>query len=492
MVRMSGVQSTILRRARTGVPAVLLAAAVAAGAAGESTAVLRTLNNDDTIKGTEDSKSYRLLFDAYLQLTPPPLPVGEKFNQTTIHADMAQWGAVSDWTESNPHMAEAILACRKRNILGLPYGLADLDKRYQDANLVAAVGAGESLEPLTFPYLQAMDVIATYATAEMVRLLQAGEIQAALDLAVAENWVLRQLCDRQFLDEKLFGMQMLIESLTNLRDVFWVYQDKISVDRFRELAWYDIPELRPDRNRLHIPEGDRVVAEALLDQVFDQRSGADPEKFAAAFGAIQSANAPLTRFGAARRWRMIAMVHDSLEASKERLKLIYDDWWRRWRVQRHDPILDIETQFERTNPVRYAAVIYSMQDIADAFTLRDQLVVAVNGTALSAGLCAYKQWSGVYPGDKEQIYGYVRKTISDIDPYDPDYGPLLYRLLDGTESIDTPYGRLRLDAGQCILYSIARNQTDERGREHTPDGSDGDLVLWPPIRALCWQQGLIH
>jgi hypothetical protein len=489
---MSGVQSMLVRRRWSDLAGVLLAAVVAAGAAADSTGVLRTLNNDDTVKGTEQSKSYRLLFDAYLQLTPPPMPVGEAFNQTTIHSGMDQWQAVSDWCESNPHMAEAILKSRKCNILGMPYGLKDLDKKYQDAGLVAAVGAGESLKPLTFPYLQAIDVIATYATAEMVRLLDAGEIQAALDLAVANNWVLRQLCDRQFLDEKLWGMQMLIESLVNLRDVFWAYQDKISVEQFRELAWYDIPELRPDRNRLHIPEGDRVVSEALLDQVFDERSGADPEKFAAAFAAIQSADAPLTRFGAARRWRMIAMVHDSLEASKKRLKLIYDDWWRRWRVQSHDEILDVQTQFERTNPVRYAAVIYSMQDIADAFTLRNQLVAAVNGTAMAAGLSAYKRQYGVYPDDKEKLYGqFVRKTFSDIDPYNPDYGPMRYRLLTSSETVDTPHGRLRFEAGDCLLYSIALNQTDERGREHTNDGSEGDLVLWPPIRVVSWEQGLL-
>jgi hypothetical protein len=474
------------------VAGVLLAAAVAASAAGESTAVLRKLNSDDTVKGTEQSKSYRLLFDAYLELTPPPMEVGEDFNQTTIYSEMDQWQAVSDWSESNPHMAEAILTCRTRNILGMPYGLKDLDQKYQDADLVAAVGAGETLDPLDFPYLQAMDVIAAYATAELVRLLEAGEIQAALDLAVANNWVLRQLCDRQFLDEKLFGMQMLIEALVNMRDVFWAYRDEISVEQFRELGWYDVPELRPDRNRLHIPEGDRVVAEALLNLVFDERSGADPEKFAAAFAAIQSAEAPLTRFGAARRWRMIAMVHDSLEASQERLTLIYDDWWRRWRVQSHDEILDVETQFARTNPVRYAAVIYSMQDIADAFTLRNQLVTAVNGTAMAAGLCAYKRRYGVYPDDKEKIYGqYVRKTFSDIDPYDPEYGPLHYRLLTSGESVDTPDGRLRFEDGDCLLYSIARNQTDERGREHTNDASDGDLVLWPPIRIVSWEQGLL-
>jgi hypothetical protein len=469
---------------------VLLAAAVAASAAGQRDAVLRKLNSDDTVKGTEQSKSYRLLFDAYLELDPPPSEISDRFNQTTIHPGMADWAAVSDWAESNAPMAEAILACRDRNIIGLPYGAENVDEAYAQANLIA--GVAESFDRIEFPYLQAMDVIAAFATAEIYRQMEAGQVQEALDLAAAHNWVLRQLCDRQFLAEKLQGIQMLIDALANLRDVFHGYQDAITVEQYRELSLYDIPELRPDRKRLHIPEGDRVISEALLEEVFDDFSRPDPEKFADAFASIQSADAPLTRFGAARRWRMIAAVHDSLEASKERLTLIYDDWWRRWRVQEHDIILDIEPQFDRTNAVRYAAVIYSMQDIKGAFSVRNQLIAAVNGTALSAGLCAYKLTYGVYPDDKEKLYGQsVRKNISDIDPYDEEYGHLRYRLLSGAETIDTGAGRLRLDDGACILYSLGQDHSDDRARRHSDDGADGDLVLWPAIRALSRELGLI-
>jgi hypothetical protein len=487
---MSGVQSVALRRRWSGVLGVLLAAAVAASAAGQREAVLRRLNDDDTVKGTEQSKSYRLLFDAYLELSPPPSDISDRFNQTTIHPKMADWAAVSDWAESNPGMAEAILQCKNRNILGLPYGDGELDESYRDADLIA--GVAESFDRIEFPYLRAMDVIAAYTVAETHRLMEVGKVQEALDLDVAHNWVLRQICDRQFLAEKLQGIQMLIDTLANLRDVFHTYRDAISVEQYRELGWYDVPELRPDRNRLHIPEGDRVVSEALLDVVFDDFSRPDPEKFADAFASIQSADAPLTRFGAARRWRMIAAVHDSLDASKERLTLIYDDWWRRWRVQEHDDILDVDSQFERTNPVRYAAVIYSMQDIEGAFSVRNQLIAAVNGTALAAGLCAYKRNYGVYPDDKEKIYGqYVRKIISDIDPYDEKYGALRYRLLSRSESITTRAGLLRLDDGACILYSRGQDHSDGRAGRHSDDGAEGDLVLWPAIRALSREQGLI-
>ncbi len=482
------------RRARGAViAAVLCALAVAAPAPGQAVDVIARLNADGTIQGTEPSKSYRVLFDAYLKLSPPPQPISEAFNLATIHPGMKDWSKVSDWAESNPHMAEAILACRSTNILGLPYGPDQVEQKYRDADLVAVIGVAQDLDVNDFRYLRAMDTIAAYATAEMYRRLDAGQGQAALDLASALNWVLRQLCDRQFLQEKVFSINMLVDALINLLDVLYKYQDKLTAEQFRELSWESIPQLRPDRNRLHMPEGDRVVSEALLEAVFGSDSQPDPELFAKAFGSIQSFDAPLTRFGAARRWRMIAAVHGSLEASKERLELIYHDWWRRWRIQEYDPILAIPTQFTRTNPIRYAAVIYSIEDLEEAFAMRSRLVVAVNGTAIAAGLCGYKATYGVYPDDKEKLYGqFVRRRISDIDPFDQQFGPLRYRLLDARTAIDTRWGRLWLDKGQGILYSVGADHSDGRAAEHVSDASAGDVVIWPPIRALLREQKLVE
>lgn len=467
-----------------GVALVLGAVALAAPAAGQSSAVIRQLNTDDSIAGTEQSKSYKILFDAYLKLTPPPMPVGDDFNLTTIWPGMPDWQAVADWAESGQPLAEAIIQCRSRNILGLPYGEEGIDARYREAGLVAIVGAGDSLRTMEFRYLDSFDVIAAYATAEMYRRLESGQTAEAIDLAGAFNWLLRQLCDREFYEEKWYSIHLLIRALANLRDAMYAYQDKITVEEFRQVAWYDTPELRPGRERLQIPEGDRVVAEALLEEVFDQGEQPDPEKFASVFAAIQSERAPLTRFGAARRWQQIAAVHGSLEASKERLKLIYDDWWRRWRVREYDPILELDTQFDRTNPIRYAAVIYSIQDIADVFVVRNQLFAAATGTAVSAGLCAYKKTFGVYPDDKEKLYGQFIRKITDIDPYDEQFGPLRYKLLTKRQPIDTPAGRLWVEPGECILYAIGSDHLDNQAAESSPDATTGDYVLWPPLRGL--------
>ena len=452
--------------------------------------VLNILNDHDTVRGSEHIKSYRVVFDAYLTLDPPPMEVGEGFNLTTIHAKMAKWDLVSAWAESNAGMAEAILQCKDRNLFGLPYTEGDADSVYAQANLTSEIAVGGSLRRNEFQYLKAIDVIAAFATAEQVRFLEAGEVDKALDLAVAHLFLLRQLCDRRFLEEKLHSIQLLVDALSNMRDMFYVYADRISPEQFTELAWFDLPYLKPDRRKLLIPEGDRIISEALLDEVFNQSEQADEELFAATFGGIQSREAPLERFGAAKRWRMIATIHSSLQASKNRLTLIYDDWWRRWRVQQYDLQLDSESQFEKTNPVRYAAVIYSMQNIEDVFSVRNQLVAGVSGTIMAAGLSAYNKELGNYPDNEEKLYGQNVRKITDIDPYDLEYGHLSYFRLERREALDTPNGRLWLKDGDGVLYSLGVDNEDGRAKEHTDTGVEYDLVLWPPIKALSREQGI--
>ncbi len=452
--------------------------------------VLGKLNDHDTVRGSDHIKSYRVIFDAYLTLDPPPMEVGEEFNLNTIHAKMAKWDLVSSWAESNSVMVEAILQCKDRNLFGLPYTEGDGDAVYAQANLTAEIAVGGSLRRNEFSYLKAIDVISAFAIAEQVRLYEAGEVDKAMDLAVAHLFLLRQLCDRRFLEEKLHSIQLLVDALSNMRDMFYVYFDRITPEQYTELAWFDLPFLRPDRRWLLIPEGDRIISEALLDEVFNKREQADEDLFAATFGGIQSRDAPLERFGAAKRWRMIAPIHSSLQASKNRLKLIYDDWWRRWRVQQYDELLASETQFDMTNSVRYAAVIFSMQNIEAVFGVRNQLVAGVSGTIMAAGLSAYRKELGTYPDNEEKLYGQNVRKITDIDPYDLGYGHLSYRRLDSRTALDIPGNRLLLKDGDCLLYALGEDNEDGRAREHTDAGVEYDLVLWPPIRALSREQGI--
>jgi hypothetical protein len=404
---------------------------------------------------------------------------------------MPQWSAVSGWAESNPAMAEAILAAKDKTLLGLPYGADQVESRFREAGLVADIAVGGSLRQQNFGYLDAVDRIAAYAVAEAYRLFEAGKTQEALDLYVATLFVLRQTCDREFLTEQFYCIELLRQALGNLRDMYYAYLDQISPDQFAQIAKREIPFLRPDRARLFMPEGDRVVSEALIRDVFTDGGQPDPEQFGLTFAAIQAQDRPMTRFGAAKRWRKIAEVHDSRQASLERLQLVYDDWWRRWRVEEYDPILSISTEFERTNPIRYAAVIYSMQNIEELFGARNHLMAEVYGTAVATGLCGYKSTFGNFPSDTDMTYAQFMRKRSDQDPFDREFLPFRFRLVGGETPIDTAMGRVWLEDGTPLLWSRGPDNLDDRGNPHAPEGPSGDIVMWPPIKALQREAGLL-
>lgn len=452
--------------------------------------VIKELNESPSVVGSDDIKSYKILFDAYLKMSKPPMPVDENFNLTTIHPKMSQWSAVSGWAESNADMAKAIVACKQKAIIGLPYGAANVDPKYREKDLFVDIGAGGSLRNNTFNYLKPLDEICAFATAETYRLMEAGKIQDGLDLCVASTAVLRQFCDRDFLQEKLYGIELLSAMLSNMRDVFYAYREKISSEQFSDIASWEIPFLRPDRSRLFMPEGDRIVATELINEVFRASDGsADPKKFADTFAEIQSREAPLTRFGAAKRWAMIAAVHSSREDSINKIKLIFDDWWRRWRWDPYDPMLDMQTEFERMNPIRYAAVLYSVQDVETLFSVRNQLRVEVNGTAVAAGICGYSRaHSDTFPDQTEKAYNTYMRKASDFDPFDKhmdqSFHPFIYRIASARQSVDTPEGRVWVEPGEAILYSIGQDHTDNLAQKHTNDGAAGDIVMWPPIKTL--------
>ena len=78
----------------------------------------------------------------------------------------------------------------------------------------------------------------------------------------------------------------------------------------------------------------------------------------------------------------------------------------------------------------------------------------------------------------------------DFDPYDKGYGSFVYRYFgNDRRPIDTPYGRVW--ATGCVLYARGGDHADDGFTEHDPTGEAGDLVLWPPVRALAREEGLI-
>lgn len=484
---------------RPGVRALALSA-LAAGAllfgvrpaqAADDSELLKKLNQPLS-RVTEDAKSAQRIFTAYLDMTKPPKEVGADFNMTTIWPGMDGWADVAKWAEANSAMGKVLVDVQNCLVLGVPYGTDGVDAKFVERGLVAKVGVSSLESKGDFPYLKAVAEINAYVAADMYRLCEAGNYDDAFKVGLAHLRVLRQACDASMFDEKVAAMVMLCDAFSVHRDVLYTYMQKMGVERLKRLATKEYPFIKASDNerlkRLEMPEGDRLVAEALIASVF-VAGQPDEENFAATFAELQALEAPLTGFGASKRWQGIASKHGSLEASNKKLTAIYDDWWRRWRMRAYDPIQALPTELSRTNPVKYAAVVLSARDIAQMFELRRRLIVESCGTVIGCGLAAYRSQFGEWPNDIEKAYAiYVPKRF-DFDPYDKDYGRMRYEYLEarekGTDSEE--FGRVTMTG--CLLY--ARNGDNEfnGASKHIAGGMTGDFIVWPPLRALSRGQG---
>ena len=446
----------------------------------------------DTV--TESARSANALFEAYLQLSDPPIPAGADFNLTTIWPGMPDWDAVSNWAASNEQMGEAIIASEKKILLGMPYGRNSVDAKWRMNDVMIDVAPDGDLSVIDFPYLYgAAETVACWATAEYYRLLEAGEYDKAFKLGLAFLRVLRQGCEQEMLEEKVWFMNTLSDALSTQRDAMYSYLDKIPPALFKQLGMKEYPFLKPTDDermkRLEMPEGDRIVAEAMISKTFDAGGQAIPEQFAGVFGALQARDAPLTRFGSKRRWYRLSTVHASRDASKEKLVDVYDDWWRRWRMRQYDSSMDIPTEFSRLNEIRFAAIVEMVNDLDDAFRARERLVANINGTIIAAGLCGYHQTYNEWPKTLAPVYAVFAIKRFDFDPYNKDYSTFVYRQLTSRRAVDSDYGQIWVNG--CMLYSLGMNHSDDQGRSSSVESETGDLLLWPPTRALARNEGLL-
>ncbi len=477
--------------------ALLVALVTAARTSAEDASVAKALNAQSKDVSSKNRTSGSILA-AFLKMSAPPFEVGEDFNQGTVWQKMKGWDRVSAWAKANEPMGQALVESQFGLVFGLGYGAAAADPALSKAGLHIKLGDGADVGRIEYGYFRAVRTIGAYATAEMYRLGEAGDFAGAFKIGVAHARLLRQVCEQSMLEEKLFGLQNLCEALSIQRDFMYTYLKQLPVDGMKKLALKEYPFLRPSDNekmqRLKMPEGDRIVTEAVLKQALavSGGSGVDPDKFAQVVGAQSSAEGSLQRFNTQEMWRRVSQVHGSLEASNDKLLDVYDDWWRRWRVRPFTAWHLVPTEFSRANPIKYAAVTAMIRDMERVFAWRNVAIAEVNGSVMSAGLCGYYgEFKQSWPKDRERAYTMFFQKRYDFDPFDKAYGRLQYRFL-GTEreAVETPLGRVW--ATGCMVWALGANNEDDDGTKTSTDAADGDLLMWPPVRALAREEGMLE
>ncbi|MBL9149814.1 MAG: hypothetical protein JNM94_14075 [Phycisphaerae bacterium] len=447
--------------------------------------VLNELNQPwDRVQDTNES--WKPVLTAFLDMTPPPVEITTSFDLSTLYPGMDNWSAWTAWAEKNAGMGKALVDNQNKLAFAMPYGDEKVDAAFRNRGLFTKISIEPATQHIDAKYLNAMNQIAAYSIVETWRLAAAGKFEESFALGVGAIKIFRQLADQTLVREQVFALNTMSELLMSQREIMFAFVDKVPAELMQKLGTKEYPGVRPaDGHRLRrlvLPEGDRIVAAAILAQCFDDNDQPSPELFAQVFASLQSANAPLERFGAARRWNAIAELHGSREASNEKLGAIYDDWYRRWNTRDYDAMMTVPTTLSLVNPIRYAAVVLSVSDLQDAFRARRRAIAELNGTIMSAALVGYYRTFGSWPDDNEKIYSAYMPRRFDFDPYDTEYGRLLFRYMATARPIDTVWGPISVQGP--VIYARNEDHADDQFRSHEAAGDSGDFVLWPPLRQM--------
>jgi hypothetical protein len=433
----------------------------------------------------DSSKSWKPVFDAYLAMTPAPAVKGG-LRATAIWPGMPEWDAVKAWAASNPKMGEALLAAQRLVAFAMPYGRGSVPPPFVERGIFIGIGDGTSVYFADPAYLKPLGVIQAYVAAEMYRLGQEKRFDDAFGLGLACMRVLRQVADQHLLSEKTAAMQGLGEMASVQRDVLQTFLDEVPAAVVSKYAREGYAQVRPSDGerlrRLDMPEGDRVLAEALILQVFDAQGQPDGERFVEAMTQFQSRREPLSAFGATRRWEQIAGVHASLDATRARLTRIYDDWWRRWRSGYADSLSDKPTVVSKTNPMKYAMVVAMSTDLARLFALRQWLNAELNGTVVAFAAAAYYRSSGSWPPGMENTYATSMDKRFDYDPWAPARRKFTVAPLSGPSTVE--FEGAQVPVSGVLVFALGADGQNGGGKKASADGLTGDFVVWPALRAV--------
>ncbi len=464
---------------------VFAAPSIAHAQGATADAIAKKLNTENS-KVSAGKQSGPKVFTEWVKLAAAPSD-----DPTAIWPGMPNWDAVSAWAKGGTALGEALIAAQHDEILGLPYGTKGASPEFREKGIVVDLAEGEDFGMVSYPYLEAVEGIGAYATAEMYRAAEAGEWDRAFNVGLAWLRFLRQVSDRQMMAEVQFGTASMSQALSIHRDFLWRYRDQVPVEVLKRVALKEYPLLRAGDGerlrRLRLPEGDLDMAKAVMERTF---RGGQPNavEFVNVYASQDSSKAPLMRFGQAKTWRKVAELHGAKDASTQKIDSIYDDWYRRWRSRPYGRLSEVPTELSRTNDVRYAAVIFGMRDLQSLFEARKRLIANINGTAVAAGLCAYRNdYQHTWPGKIKEAYAVHVVKRMNFDPFDKRGEALGYKILSSPRKVQLPNGSLDVDG--VMLWAIGSDNKDDDGARHTDDGSSHDLLLWPPVRELARESG---
>lgn len=465
-----------------------------------------------------DRRSDTITLPVWAKTAEPPEVLTDARTAALLPASSSLFGPVGEWAKAQPQQdaLEALKKAvaeedwKKAFVFAQPYGIDAVDPDLVIANLYTDLGDPPTLAGADHRYLPLLRRIEILAHVEATRLLAEGRSGDAQDVILAWAFFARQIADRPFLTEQVFAYEAMLLAVERLRDLAWVDfrggSAKLLPDHQKEL----IRKLRPRTGllgleRLRLPEGDPIGADQLMDRIFIRRGGPDPVTFAPVLAQISARNRPLRRLGELARWEVLARQHAGEFDTREKIKLVYNDWLRRWELGPFDPVQRLETDYAKMDRVKFAAVYVLVQDQGVLFAMRDRLRVELAGTRMALALNGAVLLNRALPPDLSAARPAFVQAV-EIDPLSREgrhfefFVPIRDNVRARREDPQphqitvvpgggAPNLSIRLRDDVFVLYSVGPDGAANGCVKATQliDDPAGDFLIWPPVMSLVRQ-----
>ncbi|MBL8762292.1 MAG: hypothetical protein JNL50_13425 [Phycisphaerae bacterium] len=474
-------------------------------------------------------RSDLVLLPLLAKVQPPPAKFAKLESLAAIYPGSPAMAELASWAGAPTQKAvlDAIASVtkeddyRKAMAFAQPYGVEGVSVDMVAARLYTELGDPPSLAGAKFYYLDAIRTMELLAHADAVRRAGEGDTIGAVKLLCDWTFFCRQMADRRFYREVVWGYEAMIAAQERLRDIaYWDSRTKKALDQPAQRDQLAPLVARIDENkgyleisRLRLPIGDRMASEQAVARVYQPRAGVDTSVFATTMSRMGSSEFPLRLFGETARWQAVAATQKNWFEINDQLPKLYVDWESRWRLDPFDKLMEKPFVYSSFDRAGFAVLDATAPDMSRLFTLRQQLQVELAGTRQALAIIGYSAAAKAFPPQLSSVRPQWVKALS-VDAYNPSRArgavpPFEYFVPVRDQKVDArgeakPHEvkvfvsgganfDLKLREDQFLLYSTGRDGANNYAArvDNRPDAGTGtDYLIWPPVSSL-YRQHLI-
>ncbi len=458
----------------------------------------------------------RVLFPLLAKMDAPPAALIDAKRAAMLQPGMTDWPAVQAWVDAAPQR-EVLAAVKKVTdeeawkkayAISLPYGAdaaAEIDPNLVITKMYVEVGEPAILAQSDFLYMKRFAWIELLIQAEATRLVEAGKPADAMDQLVRLCWIARMMADREFLQEKSWGLDALTLALMRIRDIAYVDSRKdthvLTAEQLRDV----IKRLKRSGgmlglDRLTSPQANLIAAEQLVAQVMVPSAGPDPERWSRFLARIISKDRPIRMFSEQAKWDSLRTIHANTNDTAQRVRGVFADFDARWKLDPFDPRLKTPSDYARLDRARFALVDSMVADLDTLLPQRTVVKVEAAGTRMALAAYAFQLAQRNIPPTLAACRPSIIPEV-DLDTTDPNKKRFVNYLTSSNGKafpivvfpeilgVRTPQFELSIPGDRFILSVVGPDGILNNNFRYTQTMADdrGDYLLWPPVLSLVRQ-----